>query len=176
MNNKSDNKKLNGSSLLIIDDDKDICRELGELFAQDNLKIFCALDGARANEIIAKNHVDVVLLDLKLPDINGLDLISVIKNVNRDAEIIVITGYGSLDTATRAMKENVYDYVTKPFDPARLEITVKEAFAKIKMKKELEGKMEDLEKFKKLTIGRELEMIKLKEEIDNLKKGIKNNK
>ena len=67
--------------------------------------------------------------------------------------------------------EDVYDYITKPFDPDLLEITIKEAFEKQGTQKELEEKIRDLEKFKKLTIGRELEMIKLKEEVKKLKEG-----
>ncbi len=80
--------------VLIIDDEERICRELSEILEDNNYRVLCAHSGNQARQTITKTPVDLVLLDLKLPDVNGLDLIKDIRKASRDVHIIIITGYG----------------------------------------------------------------------------------
>lgn len=158
-------------SLIIVDDEKNVCDELVSLFTDKGCVVQCARNGAQAKELIDKNDIDLVLLDLKLPDMNGLDLIEYIKNRtdNGDTYIIIITGYADLESALKALRKKVYDYLVKPINPDDLLLTVKNALSKQITERELAKKIVELEKFQQAATGREIRMIELKKEIAKLK-------
>ena len=164
--------------ILIVDDEKGVEQELRDILEREGYDVLVAGDGKQAKQTIAKTPLDLILLDLKLPDLNGLDLVKDIKDTGRDTYIIVITAFGSLDSARKAIKEKIYDYVTKPFDVEKLIETIKAGFEKQRIERILREKMAALERYKEVTInatvGRELRLSQLKKEIGDLKKKIKN--
>lgn len=165
--------------ILIVDDEQDANQELYEILMGEGYDVLLADNGERAKKNIAQNSLDLVLLDLKLPDVDGLDLIKNIKDTGRDTYIIVITAFGSLDSAKRAIKENVYDYVTKPFNPEKLIGIIKAGMEKQKIERILREKMAILERYREITINatveRELRLTQLKKEIADLKKQLGKN-
>lgn len=160
------------NKILIIDDEEGAGQELTEILEGEGYDALVANNGEQAKAIIAKTPLDLVLLDLKLPDVNGLDLVKNIRETGRDTYIIIITAYGSLDSAKRALREDIYDYITKPFKPEKLLEIIKKALTMQLVERKLREKVAALERFQKIATGRELEIIKLKDEIKGLKKEI----
>jgi len=156
-------------TILIIDDEKAAGEELSEILKDEGYKTIIANNNAQARKIIGKISFDLVLLDLNLPDGYGLDLVGEIRAVGQNIYIIVITGHSSLESAIRAMREELYDYITKPFNPKKLIETIKTAFAKQIVGKKLQDRVIALEQFQKVAKNREFKMIELKQEIKQLK-------
>lgn len=102
-------------SLLIADDEKSICNVL-KFALEDEYNVFVANNLAEFNNIVHSNQIDFALVDLKFGSVNGLDLIKKINMLNEYAIIIMITAYGTIETAIEAIKLGAYDYLLKPID------------------------------------------------------------
>ncbi|MBI3599756.1 MAG: sigma-54-dependent Fis family transcriptional regulator [Nitrospinae bacterium] len=102
-------------TILIVDDDESM-RDTLEALLKKNFNVLKASDGRGAIDAIKKNDIDVVLLDIRLPDINGIDVLKEIKENNEDIDVIIITAVREIDTAVKAVKMGAYDYITKDFD------------------------------------------------------------
>lgn len=96
----------------------------------------CADSAQKAFDLIRRHSFDVVLLDVRLPDADGLDLLGRFRESIPDAEVILVTGEGNIDGAVEAMKRGAYDYITKPFDLDRLELVVEKAFQRVCLQRE----------------------------------------
>ena len=103
-------------SILIVDDDDSIRFVLTKALQKEGYHILTARNGKEAIEALQKEPVDVILLDIFMPDANGLELIETFQEINQTAPIIIITAHGNTQTAIEAAKRRAYDYVTKPFD------------------------------------------------------------
>ena len=124
--------------MLIIEDDKSFSDILYEFFSTKNFKIDTAENGKEAFEKLKNSNYDVVLLDLLLPDINGMDILRKIKESSGITEVIVITGHGNIKLAVQAIKMGAYDFLTKPCSLSEIEITVRKAVESVSLKKENE--------------------------------------
>lgn len=102
-------------TILIIDDDESM-RDTLEALLRKDFNVMKASDGRGAIDTIKKNDIDVALLDIRLPDINGMDVLKEIKENNEDIDVIIITAVREIDTAVKAVKLGAYDYITKDFD------------------------------------------------------------
>lgn len=102
-------------SLLIVDDEKSICNVL-KFALEDRYKVFVANNLMEFNSIVDYNQIDIALVDLKFGHVNGLDLIKKINMLNKHAIIIMITAYGTIETAIQAIKLGAYDYILKPIE------------------------------------------------------------
>jgi DNA-binding NtrC family response regulator len=103
-------------SLLVVDDERaicDICAEVGESMG---FRVYSAENGTTAVEQLERHTIDVIILDIKLPGMDGLELLLRIKQHHPDTEVIMITGHPSVDSVLAAMKNGAYDYLRKPFD------------------------------------------------------------
>ena len=115
------------SHILVVDDELSM-RELLELMLnREGYQVTCAEDGRKAIRLLEKNQYDLLLCDIKLGDISGLDVLRASKNSNPDTVVILISAYASTETAVEAMNEGAYDYVPKPFDKDELLQTVAKA-------------------------------------------------
>ncbi|MDB9744200.1 sigma-54 dependent transcriptional regulator [Fibrobacterales bacterium] len=102
--------------LLIVDDEKDILDALTRVLSTlDGIEIFKAYDGVQALEVAKEHHPDVILSDLQMPGMNGLELLKRVKELNDNIQFVLITGHGSIDDAVNAMKMGAYDFLQKPF-------------------------------------------------------------
>ncbi len=106
--------------ILIIDDEQGI-RESLKLILGDDYELILTDNGASALEILANDtSIGLVLLDIKMPQINGLDLLQAIKDKYADLNVIMVTGYKSVDTAAEATSRGAAGYIVKPFDSAEI--------------------------------------------------------
>lgn len=116
--------------VLFVDDEKKIRDLMQREFSRMGYVINCAATGEEALRRLQEQEHDVVLLDLKLPDIDGIQVLKEIKETNLLVEVIVLTGYGTINTAVEAMKLGAYDYLTKPCKLAEMEAILQKAYEK----------------------------------------------
>ena len=117
------------ASLLIIDDERGPAESLRMVF-KENYDVFTAPGGREALQVLQKQPIDVVTLDLRMPGMTGNEVMEHIKRFDPDIEIIVVTGYASLESAIRGLRHRVFDYVTKPFDVPQISDLVDRAVAR----------------------------------------------
>ncbi len=114
-------------NILLVDDDPTVSETLVGLFDNTEFRFHQLEDGDRALEFIDNNSLDLVLLDVNLPSVNGLDILKQIKDKDSTLPVIIISGFISTENAIQAMKEGAYEYVTKPFQIERLMMTINKA-------------------------------------------------
>ena len=118
------------ASILIIDDEKAIRRTLAEILSYEGYKIEEASDGEDGLKKFSSTTFDVVLCDVKMPKMDGLEFLEKAKEINPDVPIVVISGHGNIETAVEAVKKGAFDYISKPPDLNRLLITLRNALDK----------------------------------------------
>lgn len=116
-------------SVLVIDDDKTIRRTITEILQAEGFNIQVAKDGGEALEKSHRERYDVALVDIRLPDIDGIKLLKMLKRDNPEIKEIVVTGYPSLQNAVQAVNEGADGYIIKPFKPSALLAIIKEKLA-----------------------------------------------
>ncbi len=104
------------NTILIVDDEKSMREFLKILLVKEGYKVFTAQDGDQALELIQKSPVDLVVSDIRMPGISGLELLARIKDHDEDVPVIMITAFASPNDAVQAMKSGAYDYISKPFN------------------------------------------------------------
>ncbi len=132
--------------ILIVDDDKTIAGVLKDFLLDRERSIDVCYDGLTAIERIQNTFYDVIIVDLVIPGVGGLELLKYAKKTNPAILVIIITGYASLETAVTAIKEGAYDYLRKPFKLSEIKIVVENAIEKIKLineNKELVKNLQD---------------------------------
>jgi DNA-binding NtrC family response regulator len=118
-------------SILIVDDQKDFCTVLSDSLSQDHYRVFTAFNGKMALQLVKKEKPDLMLLDIKMPGMDGIEVLRKIKKMKKEIAVIMFTAYGTLETARKAMKLGAYDYVTKPVDLFLLKSLVKEVLGEV---------------------------------------------
>lgn len=119
------------ASILIIDDEKSIRNTLQEIFEYENHKVELATNGPEGIELFEKKDFDVVLCDIKMPEMDGIEVLERILDKSQEIPIIMISGHGNIDTAVEAIKKGAYDFIEKPLDLNRLLVTVRNAMERI---------------------------------------------
>lgn len=114
-------------NILIIDDEKSIRKTLSEILSFEGYKIDEATDGEEGLRRFGEKSYDVVLCDIKMPKLDGIEFLEKAKMLNADVPVIMISGHGNIDTAVEAVKKGAYDYISKPPDLNRLLITLRNA-------------------------------------------------
>ncbi len=127
---------FNPIQVLLVDDEESIRRLVEKELANPGRTVHTADCARRANELIRKILFDIIILDIRLPDASGLDLLEKFKEAVPDVEIILITGHGDIDSAVDAMKMGAYDYITKPFSLDRLELVIEKAYQRVCLQRE----------------------------------------
>jgi DNA-binding NtrC family response regulator len=148
------------AKILIADDERHIADGLQMLLADDGYEVDVATDGLAAWELIAKGGYALVLADLRMPEVDGLELFTRMRDARIPSEMIIITGQGSIDTAKEAMREGAYDYLEKPLKIDRLKELIPKAVEKYEVKQAnrlLEERLANLTRFGDL-IGQSEEM------------------
>jgi len=125
------------NSILIIDDQKLIGSSLKVALEKEGFEVRVAETGAEGIAAVGKNNVDLVLLDIRLPDINGIEVLKKIKEMDPEIIVIMMTGYGTIENAVLAMKLGAFDYVNKPFKTKTITTILKLALETQKLKKEV---------------------------------------
>jgi DNA-binding NtrC family response regulator len=135
--------------ILVVDDDDTGRETLTKLLRSAGYSVLSAANGEEALDVIGREQFQVIVSDLFLPDKSGFDILQSVRKVSTSTEVIVVTGYGSAQTAVRTMKEGAFDYITKPIDFDELKIVVAKALEKqqilsenVYLRKQLQGRFE----------------------------------
>lgn len=127
------------SNVLIVDDDADLRNIVADVLKGEDIIVDEAVDGLGAIKMFRKNRPDAVLLDLKMPRMNGIETIIELMKIERNVPIIILTAHGDIDSAVKAIKHGAYDFTLKPPDFDRLILTIKRAIEKRKLQLEVEN-------------------------------------
>jgi len=117
--------------ILIIDDDQDFAASLKLILESENYQPLLAHSEEEALESIRKNVVDLALIDIRLGQDNGIDLLVKLKKIQPDILCVMITGFGTMETAIQALKYGAYDYLRKPINPGELIVSLNRGIEKI---------------------------------------------
>src|SRR6516164_839308 len=101
-------------TLLVVDDELSNLESLERIFAREGLAVFTAPNGKDGLEILRKRRIDVLLTDLMMPGVSGVDLLKATRQISPETEVVLMTAYGTVETAVEAMREGAYDFITKP--------------------------------------------------------------
>jgi DNA-binding NtrC family response regulator len=123
-------------TILVADDEQITLNNIVESLREEGYDVTAARDGLEALAWIEKKNFDVLITDIKMPGLTGLELLSAVKDRSPETEVIVITGFGSIGSAVEAMKTGSYDYITKPFDLDELALKVKKVSEQKNLRKE----------------------------------------
>lgn len=115
-------------SILIIDDEENIRKYLERSLNKNGFETYTAQYGKEGINLLIQKHIDIILLDLNLPDIDGLEALQEIKKLDAQSVVIIITAYGDINSAVEAIKLGAFDYLTKPFDFEDIKIVINNAF------------------------------------------------
>ncbi|MDN5322111.1 MAG: hypothetical protein PWQ67_565 [Clostridia bacterium] len=121
--------------ILVVDDEKDFRELLVKRLNRKNYSASGANSGEKALEFLAKEVFDLALIDLRMPGMDGLELLSRIRESQPEMEVVVLTGHGSTESAVEAMKRGAYDYLTKPADLTELQVLLDKAMEKVVLKR-----------------------------------------
>jgi DNA-binding NtrC family response regulator len=119
--------------ILVIDDEKSIRNTLKDVLEYEKHNVDVAENGEEGLAFLAKNDYDLILCDIKMPQMDGLEVLEKIFSQTQDVQVIMISGHGNIDTAVESIKKGAYDFIEKPLDLNRLLITVKNALDKTKL-------------------------------------------
>ena len=131
MENKTDALRV-----LVVDDEQDIREGSERILTRIGFQVATASRGEEGLERLAEERAEIVLLDLKMPGIDGMEVLERIRALDESILVIVITGYATVDTAIEAMKKGAYDFIPKPFEPEQLRIVANRAAEKIRLVRE----------------------------------------
>jgi len=120
--------------VLIVDDEQDIREGSERILTRMGFNISKATNGQEALDLFKNKRADIVLLDLKMPGMDGMEVLEKIRNIDDSTIVIVITGYATVETAIMAMKQGAYDFIPKPFEPDQLRMVVNRASEKVLLK------------------------------------------
>jgi DNA-binding NtrC family response regulator len=155
------------SNILIVDDEKAIRKTLSEILSYEGYKIDEAGDGEEGFRKFKEKEYDVILCDIKMPKMDGIEFLEKAKESNPDIPIIMISGHGTIETAVEAVKKGAYDYISKPPDLNRLLITIRNAMDKTSLVAETKVLKRRMSKVQEM-IGASTPIQKIKETIDKV--------
>ena len=157
-------------SILIVDDEESVRDSLYNWFIEDGYRVECAEDAKKALSVLESDIFDIILTDIKMPGMDGLELLKRIKSIRTESIVIMMTAFATVDTAVQALKDGAFDYVTKPFDPDDLSHLIRNASKQISLADEneiLREKVVSLENVENL-VGSSEAMQRVLKEIESV--------
>ena len=134
------------TSILLVDDEEDIRDVLEIALSDKGYKVYTAADGKEALKIYQQKNPPVILTDIKMPGMDGIELLRIIKRENPETEVIMITGHGDMGLAVESLKNEATDFITKPINVDALDIALKRARDRITVRRQLKAYTENLER------------------------------
>lgn len=155
--------------ILIIDDEKSIRNTLREILEYEKFKVDDVEDGKKGIEHIRNNNYGLVLCDIKMPEMDGMEVLERISILKPETPVVMISGHGTIDTAVEALKKGAYDFIAKPLDLNRILVTIRNAFDKSNLVEETKQLKRKISKSKTVDIIGDSQAIKeIKEMIDKV--------
>ena len=155
------------TKILIIDDERSIRNTLQEILEYEKFEIDTAVDGLEGLEKIKISPYDVILCDIKMPKMDGIEVLENIFKIREDATVVMITGHGTIETAVEAIKKGAFDFISKPLDLNRLLITIRNAMEKTELVQETKVLKRKVSKTYEM-IGESAEIKKIKDLIQRV--------
>ncbi|HKK62592.1 MAG TPA: sigma-54 dependent transcriptional regulator [Bacteroidales bacterium] len=157
-------------SILIVDDEESVRDSLYNWFIDDGYDVETADDGKQALKKLEERAYDIVLADIKMPGMDGMELQNRIKTLTKEPVVIIMTAFASVDTAVQALKRGAFDYVTKPFDPDDLTHLVRNAAKQVTLKSENESLKEKLTSLEDVEdiVGQSPSLRKVMQDVENI--------
>ncbi len=137
--------QLHSGKILVVDDDKTVAITLNEILRQSGYYSDFACSGKEALDFLRRHKTDLIIVDLRLNDMNGLDLLTESRKLQPASMSIVLTGFGTMESAIRAMREGAFDYLIKPTDTDELLMRISHVFERRKLMDDLEKRVTELE-------------------------------
>jgi two-component system NtrC family response regulator/two-component system response regulator HydG len=132
------------ATILVVDDEKNTREALAQILSEDGYDVIPASDGYQALDVIGRDLPDLILADLKMPGMSGIELLSQIRNKGYNIPFVLMTAYGTIDTAVEALKKGAEDYLTKPVDMEALQLQISKILSRRKMVQEIKDLRERL--------------------------------
>jgi two-component system NtrC family response regulator len=157
-------------TILIVDDEKNDLVILEALLAPEGYEVITEYNPINALRLVKETEFDLVITDMKMPKMDGIELLDEVKKIDPELPVIIMTAYGTIEMAVEAMKKRAYDYITKPFRNEELKQTVKKALELYRLKKEnrrLSEALTDRYRYGNI-IGKSKEMIKIFDMIEKV--------
>jgi len=129
---------MNKRKILVVDDEITVCKSICRAISSEEYEVDTALSGEEALKKDEQGKFDLVITDLMMPGISGLDLLSSLKEKRPEVMVIMVTGYPTIKTAVQSVRSGAFDYIPKPFTPAELRSLVSRAFKKIEVEEKAE--------------------------------------
>lgn len=139
---------MNQERILVIDDEKVALKNLEYVLRKEGYNVTTTTSGINALKLLQENEFDVVLTDLKMEKVDGMEILENCKKLYPDTEVVMITAYATITSAVETMKKGAFDYIAKPFKLDEVKRVVKEAIEKVRLKKENRILREELEKYR----------------------------
>ncbi|MCB2194628.1 MAG: sigma-54 dependent transcriptional regulator [Bacteroidetes bacterium] len=155
------------AKILVIDDEKSIRDTLKEILEYEDHKVDLAEDGEEGLEKFKNNKYEIILLDIKMPKKDGIEVLEDIFSVATDTPVIMISGHGNIDTAVESIKKGAYDFIEKPLDLNRLLVTIRNAMDRSSLIKETKTLKRQVSKTFDI-VGESEPIVKVKEMIDKV--------
>src|SRR6516162_9107748 len=136
--------------ILVVDDEPEMCETCRKILARQGHEIWLAESGEAGLQRLREQPIDLAILDLRLPDMDGLDVLRQAKKINPEMIAIMITAHGTVDTAIEAVREGAFDYLLKPFSMAELEVTTQRGLNHRRLvleNRELQGQLSSVKQF-----------------------------
>ena len=136
---------MSTGKLLVVDDEESVAVTMGAILEMDGYDVTTSFSGADALRMLARDTFDLVLTDLRLDDMDGLSIVSEVCRADSETVTIILTGYASLESAIKALREGAYDYLIKPCDVDELRAVVARGIERRQLGIQLKGRLADLE-------------------------------
>ncbi len=151
--------ELTGETILVVDDDPYIQRALEDRLVSLGYGVLVSADGVQALDLFERHSPQLVLLDIELPGMKGLDVLKEIHRKDTDVPVIMITAYGSIDLAVQAMKDGAYDFIPKPFKSGHIGLVVQKAMERQRLRREVDVLSQAVDRRYSLVTGNSPKMI-----------------
>ena len=138
--------------LLIVDDEEDFLKSIAERLGMRDFDVTTATEGKIAVKAAKKGKFDVAILDMKMPGMDGMELLQILKKKHKFLEVIILTGHGAIDSAVEATKLGAYSYLEKPYDFQKLLEVLKQAY-EARLRKKFEHDKKRMEELEMLSMG-----------------------
>ena len=151
--------ELTGETILVVDDDPYIQQALEDRLVSLGYGVLVSADGKQALEMVERHRPQLILLDIEVPGMKGLDVLKEIRRRELDIPVIMITAYGSIDVAVQAMKEGAYDFIPKPFQSGHIGLVVQKAMERQRLRTEVDLLSEEVGRRYSLVAGNSSKMV-----------------
>ena len=151
--------ELTGETILVVDDDPYIQQALEDRLVSLGYGVLVSADGKQALEMVERHRPQLILLDIEIPGMKGLDVLKEIRRRELDIPVIMITAYGSIDVAVQAMKDGAYDFIPKPFQSVHIGLVVQKAMERQRLRTEVDLLSEEVDRRYSLVAGNSSKMV-----------------